>query len=143
VSVLSFGEVLTTTVPSAAITRPTTFSYVAIETPTPPIPTDRQFANRAFFLAAEGVVTFTPSITLTVHFASGSVNTDTVVLYYRDTSQSPAEWRDVAGTCAPMTSTYRYTADYLEVAICHFTEFALFDLLSGNDVFLPVILKNQ
>jgi CSLREA domain-containing protein/uncharacterized repeat protein (TIGR01451 family) len=140
---LTFGVPFTLTVdiPAGTLSQPTPFTYTPRIGPTQDYSNTLRYANRAFNLNAEEVYTLSPAITLSVYYpADTEVNTNTLRLYYRDTDQSPAVWKDVAATCVP-TSTYRYEPEFVEVAICHLTEFSLFNLLTGSNVFLPVTLK--
>ena len=144
--ILNFTEGLTLTLtipPNALLDASTTFTYTPLAGPTPPLAPNLRYANRAFLLSVNGSITFNKPVTLTTFFDPTGVDSTTLRLYIRDESQSPAEWVDVATTCQPTPSQYFRSFDFLEVPICHLTEFALFDEQSDSNTYLPIILKNQ
>jgi hypothetical protein len=141
------GLTSTIDIPAGALDQPTTFTYTLIPSPSQPLPSSFSFAGRAFTLEASrgGVPVANPfsgPITITLHYSpsAGLLADQLRIYYYRDTS-SPG-WFDAATTCNP-ESSYGYGNHFVQVAICHLTEFALL-LLNGDgsgDVYLPLILK--
>ena len=132
---------LTTTIqiPAGVLTQSTTFTFTSLTSPTQLLSSTFSFAGRAFTLEASPA--FSGAITLTLHYdPAAGLEPDRLRIYYWDTS-GPA-WLDVATTCNP-ESTYGYGNHFVQLAICHLTEFALLEVGEGgsSNVYLPIILK--
>ncbi|GAB4434351.1 MAG: hypothetical protein Kow0031_16060 [Anaerolineae bacterium] len=143
---VSQGLTTTITVPPGVLGQTTVFTFTEITEPTPPVSATLGATGRGFQLeAAQNAQPvsdpFNGSVTFTVHYNPGAVDApDSLRLYYQDTAVD--RWLDVASTCSP-TSTYSSGSHFVAVAVCHLTEFSLFETSSGSNVFLPVILKQQ
>jgi hypothetical protein len=79
---------------------------------------------------------FSEPITVTIHYNPVELNEDNLFIYYWDGSQ----WLDAATTCDP-TSAYVRGQHFVSVAVCHLTDFGLFEV--NKSVYLPIILKNN
>jgi parallel beta-helix repeat protein len=137
---------LTTTlqIPPGALTQNTTLIYEPLDTPVQPLSPTLRFAGRAFTLVAEqagGPVSnpFVSSIQVRIDYDPAQPNPTELLLYYWDSMLT--EWVDAATTCQP-TSPYMRGLYFVQVAICHLTDFGLFGP-AGSDVYLPLILREK
>ena len=139
---LSQGMTFTIDIPTDSLENTTTFTYTPLILPSTPAPYGTSIVGQAFELeAAQGdnAVSnpFQTPVTMRLYYNPTGHKPEQIRLYYRDVSTS--QWLDVATTCSP-ESQYNYGPDYIEVDICHLTEFAMFELAS-EAVYIPVVIK--
>ncbi|MDM8526641.1 FG-GAP-like repeat-containing protein [Anaerolineales bacterium HSG24] len=139
---LSQGLTFTIDIPADSLAKTTTFTYTPLILPSAPAPDGTSIVGQAFELkAAQGdkavANPFQTPVTMRRYYNPTGHKPEQIRLYYRDVSTS--QWLDVATTCSP-ESQYNYGPDYIEVDICHLTEFAMFESAS-EAVYLPVVIK--
>ena len=150
------GISTTVQVPSGAVTETVTLAYTAVESTTTS-PADFSFAGRAFNLDVyrngelqEGFP-FEETVTIELHYTNddlGDLNEGSLLLYYWDENQNPAQWVDAGTTCYPDNPDLAYDRhlgdNWLGVSVCHLTEFALFGQEgSVEKVYLPIVVRNH
>ena len=141
ISATTSGFTTTILIPIGAITESTDFRYVARALPDSNAPLDYIFAGNAFdfdaFRNSQPITDFTfdDSVTVTIVYeeeALGTAIEDTLLLMYWNGSA----WEDAA--CG---SYDRHPSeDWLEVPICHLSNFSLFG--ETNSVYLPLVSRN-
>lgn len=109
-----------------------------------------QFGQLTFVLKAlngteiDDDFVFAEPIQMSIHYTDaelGSIDEDDLMLYYRDTTKNA--WRPVTETCDDDEDALvlRDTANnQLTVAVCHLTQFGLFQQLSMN-LYLPLVQR--
>jgi hypothetical protein len=148
--VISFTEGLTVilTIPGGALSQTTNIIYTPFGAPAHPYTETLRFANNAFSLVAEqnGVIVslvFSKPVTLTIYYESADFDEARLHAYYWDVVEK--QWLDATTTCEPEFGEFRGQS-YLEIGICHLTEFALFESPKQPEparVYLPVLLSKK
>jgi hypothetical protein len=132
-------------IPSGAVSDTVLLAYAAVKTDT--APSGFAFANRAFELETylEGIFTsgftFNYPVTVTLHYTETDlVGMDESTLRLNYWNNSTSRWEDAATTCIPF-STYNSqpNENWLSVAICHLSKFALF---GQHRIYLPLTPYN-
>ena len=141
-------------VPTGAVTQPTTLIYTPVSTTS--VPPGYVFGGLAFTLVASqsGTIvsdfSFLRPVAVTIHYTDSDVaglDESTLVLYYWDTVTST--WKDVATTCSPASTYWRYPShNKIVVGICHLSGFGFFGIIGDistydRSVYLPLILRNE
>ncbi len=148
------GSSTTIVVPTAAVTQPTTLIYTPVSTTS--VPPGYVFGGLAFTLVASqsGTIlsdfSFLWPVAVSIHYTDSDVaglDKNTLVLYCWDTATST--WKDVATSCSPTSTYWRYPAQYrVVVAICHSSGFGSLGVIGeiptyDGSVYLPPILGNE
>jgi peptide/nickel transport system substrate-binding protein len=138
------GVTTTVQIPAGAVSETTILRYTPVITPSA-APSNFLFAGNAFDLEAiqggfaQEHFSFNTAFTVTIHYSDDDVarlDEMGIRLYYLD----GASWRDSAETCSPPSIYIRNPAEnWLNVAICHLSTFALFD--EGYAIYLPVLQR--
>lgn len=139
--------------PTLALTIPTDIVYTPTMTDTELAddPDGFQFADVAFTLDAYRDGTLLPTVdfgrpvSITITYRDSSVADaveNDLLLFYLDEMQAPPAWVDAATTCDPISQYDRSpTEDRLGVAVCHLTQFGMFQpSIDGSPiVYLPLV----
>jgi len=138
---LSQGFTFTVDIPAQTLAESTTFTYTPLAMLNEAPPTNFTLLGRAFTLEALQNGTqlsqpFNQPVTLKLYYNPEGIDPQQVTLHYFDTVQN--EWLDAATTCDP-TSTYTRGTNFVQVDICHLTQFAPFMALNIGDTYLPII----
>ena len=148
------GSSIMIIVPTGAVTQPTTLIYTPVSTTS--VPPGYLFGGLAFTLVASqnGTIltdfSFLRPVAVTIHYTDSDVaglDESTLALFYWDTVTS--SWQDVATTCSPASTYWRYPGhNRVVVAICHLSLFGFFGIIGDSptydrSVYLPLILRNE
>jgi hypothetical protein len=141
------GDRIEIQIPGDAVEEPTTFAFTPIEEVRPSQQPGFRFAGQSFHLNAfredgyQEHFTFRAPITLTLGYTDEQVqglDETRLTLTFWDGDA----WIDAATSCSP-ASVYRYEPEInqLQVAICHLSEFALFEVVR-HELFLPAVVRD-
>jgi len=145
------GSSTTIIVPTGAVTQPTTLTSTPVSTTS--VPPVYLFGGLAFTLVASqnGTIltdfSFLRPVAVTISYTDAEVvgiDQSTLALFYWDTVTS--SWQDVATTCSPLSSYWRYPShNKIVVSICHLSGFGIIGDSPTYDrpVYLPLILRNE
>jgi PKD repeat protein len=148
------GSSIIIIVPTGAVTQPTTLIYTPVSTTS--VPPGYLFGGLAFTLVASqgGTIvsdfSFLRPVAVTINYTDAEVvgiDESTLALFYWDTVTS--SWQDVATTCSPPSSYWRYPShNKVVVCICHLSQFGFFGIIGDSpaydgSVYLPLILRNE
>lgn len=147
------GITTTVQVPANAVADTVELVYTPVLSTTT-APADFSFAGQAFNLDVyhngelqEGFV-FTQPATVQIDYTDenlGDLNEGSLLLYYWDGEANPPAWINAGATCFPADPTQAYirypNENRFDVSICHLTEFGLFGQAGGEDVYLPMVVK--
>ena len=137
-------------VPTGAVTQPTTLIYTPVSTTS--VPPGYLFGGLAFTVVASqsGTIltdfSFLRPVAVTISYTDAEVvgiDESTLALFYWDTVTS--SWQDVATTCSPTSTYWRYPGhNRVVVAFCHLTQFGFFGTAGPDNrpLYLPLIMRN-
>ena len=123
-TITEVSDNLTTTIeiPADMLTQDTEFTYTTLITLVHALDNDLEFVDNPFQLESTSDNPFNgQAVTVTMYYEPANLTTNPL-LYYYDVDDN--QWQDVATTCTP-NSSYGYYTNYLQVGLCHLTEFAL------------------